>query len=145
MLRRTRVLEPDGWAADRTRPRVLVEDPDGAVRTAAGRILERAGFQVSTCAGPGSGGTCPEVTRDGCRAVDTADVVYASLDWHREEHRDVLRAQRRQHPDVPVVVEIARPDAERAEDLLEGCDVVHLPVDGAAMVAAVQRVLDRDS
>jgi DNA-binding NtrC family response regulator len=138
------VLEPDAWAPDWSRPRVLVEDPDGAVRVAAQRILERAGFEVSTCAGPDPGRTCPEVTRDGCPALDTADVVYASLDWHREEHREVLRAQRRRHPEVPVVVEISRPDAERLPDLLEGCDVVHVPADGATTVAAVRRALSRD-
>lgn len=144
MLRRTRVLEPDNAFAGRgVRPRVLVEDPDGAVRSASQRILERAGFDVTTCAGPTPGHLCPEVAGSGCRALDGADVVYASLDWHCAEHRDVLRAQRRYRPGTPVVVEICRPDAERATELLDGCELVYVPVDGQAMVGAVKRALDR--
>lgn len=141
MLRRTRTLEPGAWSERRARPRVLVEDPDGAVLAASRRILEREGFEVATCAGPEPGHRCPEVTRASCPLMQGVDVIYSSLDWHRPEHREVLAAQRAHHPDVPVVVEIARPQAAHEEDLLAGCEVVHVPASGAMMVAAVQRAL----
>ena len=141
MLRRTRTLEPGAWAEDRGRPRILVEDPDGAVRTASQHILERAGYEVVTCAGPEPGRRCAEVAAPGCALLRDADVVYTSLDWHRPEHREVLRAQRAHHPDLPVVVEISRPEGAKQPELLAGCEVVHLPADGATMVAAVRHAL----
>lgn len=141
MLRRTRTLEPGAWAEGEARPRVLVEDPDGAVLAASRRILEREGFEVATCAGPEPGHRCPEVTSAGCPLMQGVDVIYSSLDWHEPEHREVLEAQRAHHPGVPVIVEIARPQAAHEEALLEGCEVVHMPADGAVMVAAVRRAL----
>lgn len=141
VLRRTRTLEPGAWTEGWARPRILVEDPDGAVRAASRRILEREGFEVATCSGPEPGHRCPEVTRTACPLMRGVDLIYSSLDWHRPEHREVLQAQREHHPDVPVVVEIAQPQAQRAAELLQGCTVVYMPVSGAMMVETVQRAL----
>jgi hypothetical protein len=121
---------------------VLVEDPDGATRSSAARVLERAGFEVAACPGPDAdaGRYCPEVRDGSCPLVAGADVVYTNLPWQLPDSREVLRAHRRCSPRTPVVVEICEPQVSQVGDLLDGCQVVHVPSGSATMLGAVRRV-----
>lgn len=143
MLSRTRTLKPGGWTGDGTGPRVLVEDPDGAVRAACKRFLTQEGFDVAVCPGPEPGTRCPEVTTGHCSLTDRADVVYSSLAWHDPAHQAVLRAHKEHRPGTPVVVEVCQPDVPRLGGLLDGCDVVRVPAGRSAMLAAITATLER--
>jgi CheY-like chemotaxis protein len=122
---------------------VLIEDPDGAVRSSAARFLQREGFDVAVCAGPEAmeGSSCPEVSDGACPLVEDADLVYTSLRWSRPDGREVLRAHRRCYPETPVVVEICQPQAAQVGELLDGCHVVHVPCGNAKMLGAIQETL----
>jgi hypothetical protein len=88
------------WPEESGRPRVLVEDPDGAVLWAYTRILEEEGYDVAGCQGPtGVGGDglartcCPLLAGCGCPLVEGADVVVSStsLPESAEIHEAVSR------------------------------------------------------
>ena len=145
MSERSRSWEPGNWSAPTGRPRVLIEDPDGAIRWASESFLVREGFDVAACGGPEVMGrhTCPLVADGHCQLSAGADVVYTSLAWHKPENREVLMALRARHPGTPVVVEIPYPEVERFRDVLEGCHLVHTPVGRAAMVAAIRTALEQ--
>ena len=45
-------IHPQTWPESSPKPRVLVENPDGAELWAHAEILRDAGYEVATCAGP---------------------------------------------------------------------------------------------
>jgi DNA-binding NtrC family response regulator len=145
MWGRSRSWEPGNWSAPTGRPRVLLEDPDGAVRSAGEQFLRREGFDVAVCGGPEQMGrrACPLVADGHCELSAGADVIYTGLAWHDPEGREVLKALRARHPRTPVVVEIPYPAVARFQDVLEGCHLVHTPVGRAAMVAAIRTALEQ--
>ena len=138
-----RSWEPGDWSIPTGRPRVLIEDPDGAIRSTSERFLLREGFDVASCGGPEEMGrrACPLLTTGSCTLTAGADMVYTSLRWHHPQSREVLRALRVRHPRTPLVVEIPSPAAERLQEVLEGCHVVHMPVGRTAMVGAIRGAL----
>ena len=82
---KTPLLALDEWPEDSGRPRVLVEDPDGAVLWAYTRILDEAGYDVVGCQGPtgADGGAlarrcCPLLVGEPCPLVAGADVVVST-------------------------------------------------------------------
>jgi DNA-binding NtrC family response regulator len=125
------------------RPRVLVEEPDGAEAFALWRLLEDDGYDVSWCQGPEGRPRrqCALVTAGSCELVENADVVVSSLGLSEERCRDVLEAVRRLHPETPLVVEASRPSIERWAPLFEGNWVLHTPVTAQTLRDSVRRVL----
>lgn len=143
MWHRSRTLDPGSWADRTDRPRVLIEDPDGAVLSSCEEFLRRDGFDVAVCRGPQADGVhhCPLVTSGECSLTDGADVIYTALSWHDPKSREVLQAIRARHPQTPVVVEIPQPQVERFADLLAGCQLVLVPSGRASMRRALQDAL----
>jgi DNA-binding NtrC family response regulator len=145
MWGRSRSWEPGDWSVPTGRPRVLLEDPDGAMLWASESFLVREGFEVATCRGPEQMGrhACPLVADGECELSAGADVIYTSLAWHDPASREVLKALRARHPGTPVVVEIPSPDVAKFQDVLEGCQLVHTPVGRVAMAAAIRTALEQ--
>ena len=143
MWTRSRSWEPGSWSPRTGRPRVLLEDPDGAILAVTDSFLVGEGFDVATCGGPEAMGrrSCPLLSQGRCDLVEQADVVYTSLQWHHAQSRDVLQALRARHPRTPVVVEMTQPHVERFRDLLQGCYLVRVPAGRKAKVAAIRRAL----
>lgn len=143
MWGRQRSWEPGSWAEATGRPRVLLEDPDGAIRSASESFLSREGYDVMACCGPEEMGrrTCPVVAGESCALAEGADVIYTSLCWREPGSREVLRAVRARYPDVPVVVEVSTADEQRYQEDLVGCAVVNVPVGRIGMLTAIRRAL----
>lgn len=139
------------WDGDTTWPpagsgrvRVVVEDVDGAARWACARVLERAGYEVTTCGGPdANGGVCRLVDTGHCGLVAGADVVVCALNLRRPENAAVLDALRARAAHLPTVVVIPEPDVARNRDLLAGCVVVAAPPTARELVDAVARARAR--
>ena len=144
MLTRRRTWDPGSWPARTDRPRVLVEDPDGAVRDAMRRLLEREGFDVALCSGPQDMGRreCPAVRGEGCALAAGADVVYTSLADADTQSREVVGALRTLYPDTPLVTEIPQPKHRELAESLDGCHVTYVPVGRHEMTAAIRAALD---
>ncbi|MBI2168884.1 MAG: hypothetical protein HYU28_05205 [Actinobacteria bacterium] len=106
MLQRTSPHWRSGHHGDR--PRVLVEDPHGALRDADFSAFLNAGFEVALCTGPDSESECPLVASGECGLVDAADVVLFGLGTTDERTRSILRSLRQRFPETPVVVEVPR-------------------------------------
>lgn len=143
MWRRSRTWDPGTWSSRTERPRVLIEDPDGAIRWASKRFLQRQGFDVAVCPGPEAMGArrCPEVSCGTCPLAEGADIIYMNLGWNNPESRDVLQAHRSRYPDTPVVVEITDPNAKRFPDILTGCQRVPAPSGRSTMLGAIRDTL----
>jgi hypothetical protein len=135
--------DPGHWPADDGRPRVLIEEADGAVRWAGTRALTAAGYDVADCAGPQGMGRkqCPAVTTGSCALAEEADAIYTSLPWGDPGSRDVLLALRSAYPDTPIVVEASLPHVAEHPELQSADAIVTMPVDAAAMRRALADVL----
>lgn len=142
---RSRSWEPGSWPPRTGRPRVLLEDPDGAILAVTESFLVREGFDVATCGGPEEMGrrSCPLVSQGRCHLAQEADVVYTNLRWQHAPSRDVLHALRACHPRTPVVVETTQPLMERFRDLMQGSHLVWVPAGRKATLAAIRRALAR--
>lgn len=108
------------------RPTVLVESWRPGAREAQAERLRRAGFEVTTCPGPRrmADAGCPLAATGECDLVAAADAVVYDLDLDDAQDREVLWLLRSSYPDLPVVVEVTRPVANRHRHLLIGCAVV---------------------
>lgn len=160
--RRTpRPLHPEEWPERSGRPRVLVENPDGADLWAHADVLRDAGYDVATCAGP-TGETerlsrfrrrylnwadpqplerrertvCPLVAEGRCPLVEGADVVISTT--RLTDSREILaRLSARTSP--PLVVEGTSSDFERDRDVTGDAIEITLPVLPSQLVDAVER------
>lgn len=131
----------DRWPTEHETRRVLVEDPDGAMRAVCERNLADEGFQVATCGGPRTlpRGRCPLAMGAECPLAAGADVIYTSLDWHDSSSRQVLDALVDRYADKPVVVAAGPRDAYLVESFAEQCHVVPPPRGRGALLAAICR------
>ena len=138
-----RSWDPGRWPTRSDRPRVLVEDPDGAVLDVCTRFLAREGFDVQVCAGPQGMGRreCPLVRGEGCALAAGADVVYTALAGSDPAGVEVVRALRQRYPGTPVVAEVTQPRRHALADVLSGCTVVSVPADQARMTATLHEAL----
>ena len=123
-------------ASHSERPRVLVEDPNGAFRNADFRAFEQAGFDVALCTGPDADTDCPLHDSQRCGLVERADVILFGLGTTDERSRAVLRALRTHYPETPVVVEVPRERSQDDAHLPEGCLALAFPasIDGQTRV-----------
>lgn len=118
--------------------RVLLEGKDPGRVAAQKAALEEAGFSVTVCGGPKwlPRNSCPLAMGERCPWVEATDVVVHDLDLDDLADRTVLRALRRRHPAIPVVLELPEETAREHASLLEGCRVIH-PYDMDRLVGAV--------
>jgi len=128
------------WShAGQVRPRLLIEDPDGALQVSDFRLFEEAGLDVALCHGPAPCDPCPLVTKGNCQLAAEADVVLigSGMAPYRDE---VAAAHRRTRPDLPVVVAVRRHDGEVPPP---DCVPLTVPSSVAGQIRAVWRALDR--
>ncbi len=132
-------VSPPRWK-ESTGPRVLVEASDWAQQETLNRILGRAGYDVLTCDGPvGSNSRCSLVADGVCPGCDGADVVVNALRHTEARNREVLLEIQKRHPDLPVVVEVPGPRAERYPDDFANCIVIAQPMTSDSLLAAVEK------
>lgn len=141
--RRRDSLEPTPWRSAGDRPRVLIEHHDSSIAVAVGNLLTEEGYEVSTCGGPDDhrDHQCPLATGSDCPRADEADVVFFGLDISDEIDREVLRAWRSRHEDIPVIVEMPKSRIPLYRDELEGCQALPRPMTRDTLLDAVERAL----
>ena len=123
-------------------PRLLIEDGHPALAISDFSLFRDAGFDVAFCSGPGDDpGACPLLRGRQCPLVAEADVVLHGLD----PALGIAAAIRRQHPELPVVVEQRRPEAGSAGAVPAGCVPLGYPCSVSGQVAAVARAVADDS
>ena len=135
--RKREPLEPGSWPDRARRPRVLVEHRDAAIRSAYARVLDRAGYDVETCGGPGDDGEpvqCPLLEDRPCPLVDGADVVLSSCDLVRS--RDIL-SRLASTARAPVVFEAPKPMFDSYRDVAGESLFLAVPVTETTLRAAV--------
>jgi hypothetical protein len=134
--REPHVIEAGEWEARRGRPRVLVENPDGAQLWAYAETLREAGYDVATCAGehPDGADRCPLIETGRCGLVEGADVVVSTCSIPRG---DRLLAVLGLLGSTPVVFEAPPPDFERYAHLADNAKLVPTPVTAQALLDAV--------
>lgn len=137
-LRRPKVIEPPEYTTIH-RPRVLVEEPDGAMRTSYVNLLRRSGIEAIGCGGPEDqeNARCPIEAGTGCDAAELADVIFFSFRLADDRSREILRGLKRMHPRTPIVVEVPKPQAFRYQDVLRGVSTVYAPVTSHSLTKAV--------
>lgn len=142
MRRRHPALEPSAWAGSTgSRLRVLVEHHDSTIGLAIGNLLMAEGYDVSNCAGPDDRGRrrCSLTAGEGCSLGSEADVIVFGLNISDEDDRAVLEAWRREHPGIPVVVEIPVSRIPLYQEELEGCVPVAQPMTREGLLAALEQ------
>ena len=106
------------------RPRLLIEDDRPALAISDFSVFRDAGLDVAFCSGPGDDpGSCPLLRGQRCALVDRADVVLHGL----SPGLGIAAAIRRQRPELPVVVEQARPEDGTAGPVPAGCIPLQYP------------------
>lgn len=99
--------------------RILVVDDHGSTRRALRDLLVDEGYSVDTAA-------------DGIEALEIVerwrpDVILSDLRMPRMSGEALVEHLRRGHPEIPVIVITARPDAERRGDGL--AEIITKPVE----------------
>jgi hypothetical protein len=164
--RRSRVLHPEEWPEPTGRPRVLIENPDGADLWAHAEILREAGYQVAVCSGPQQPEArpswlgrrpgdfpdptdlpvdavrtrCPLVEHGHCPLVEDADVVVSTTSL--ADSREIL-ATISSRGTPPLVVEGTRGALERDRDVIRDAVVIEEPVTERELLTAVEKALRR--
>ena len=130
---------PPDFRDDHLRPRVLVEEEDGAVRAAIVDMLEDAGFESIGCGGPDSqaSGHCPLESHEKCGATENTDVIFCSLRMSDPRNREILKSLKRLHRNTPIVVEVPKPQAASLHGSLIGTHVVYTPITRRSLTKAV--------
>jgi hypothetical protein len=142
-------IHPEEWPDQSGKPRVLIENPDGADLWAHAEILRKAGYHVATCLGPDAEPEhvawfrrlwlywensqptkrqermlCPLVTKGHCPLVEGADVVVSTT--RLTDSREILATlSARRSP--ALVVEGTSSDFERNRDVTGDSVELKLP------------------
>jgi hypothetical protein len=143
-MRRRNARQP--WSeAPEPRIRVLLECGPEAAPSIVASVIERHGYEVRTCEGPGSG-PCDLLADGACALVDGADVVVNMLGGRGSAVLAHVSGLRRP---PAVVAEMTRPQADAAvrsgpdEPALpalhsEHVTVVHTPVNTRQLIDAIE-------
>jgi hypothetical protein len=127
---------PEAPVAD-GRARVLVENPDAAVRAVMAQVLGAAGYAVETCAGPRAH-DCPVLAGKACPMAARSDVVVSGLGLTRPASRAVVQGLRTLHPRPSILVDAPGPQVAAHPEVVEGCEVLTFPCTRASLLSAVQ-------
>src|SRR5690606_28116427 len=103
------------WAPDDPRSRVLLECAASSSPSIIARVVERHGFAVRTCEGPGDRGGCDLLDHGACALVSGADVVVNMLTGWDPTSSEVLAAVLDERRPPATVVELTRPRREHAD------------------------------
>lgn len=125
--------------ASNSRPRLLIEDPDPALRVADFQRFTESGLDVALCSGPDHDEGCRLVEQGDCPLAAAADVILMGGDLG-ESRQDIAAALHRHHPDVPVIAKVSRQDAD---DVPAGCVPLPTPMSVDGQVRAVWRAVER--
>jgi hypothetical protein len=121
-----------------SRPRLLIEDPDPALRVADFHRFTEAGLDVALCSGPDHGEGCRLVELGDCPMAAAADVILMGRDLG-ESRAEIAAALHRHHPDVPVIAKVPRQGSEEAPD---GCVPLPTPISVDGQIRAVWRAVE---
>jgi hypothetical protein len=137
-----RLIHPEEWPEQSGRPRVLIENPDGADLWAHADVLREAGYDVAVCGGPDAKTEdhertlCPLITNGRCPLVEGADVVVSTT--RLTDGRKILGAlSARSSP--ALVVEGTSSGLTRYSDVIGDSLQIMLPVLPQQLVEAVER------
>lgn len=159
------VLHPGEWPDSTGKPRVLIENKDGADLWAHAEILRGAGYDVAMCHGPSKplghrpwyrrrlGSSlkdpellqpdeertlCPLVVEGRCPLVEGADVVVSTTEL--PESRELLTALSSKGAPA-LVVEGPQSHLERESDVIGAATPIVLPVTEKRLLTAVESAL----
>lgn len=109
---------------------ILFDMPPGSQPKDMG-FLERLGYAIEVCNGPGEG-SCPLVAGKGCPLAENASGVVFELDVDNPKHRAILRRYKGAlRDDMPIRVAVQPGQEHEYADLLKGVRVwTHEPVAG---------------
>lgn len=160
-----RSIHPGEWPEQTGKPRVLIENPDGADLGAHAEVLREAGYDVATCAGPTAeikrvpwfrrghlywGDSqpmerqertlCPLISEGHCPLAEGADVVVSTTQLI--DSREILATlSARSTP--ALVVEGTSSGVERDSDAKGDAVEIKLSVYPRQLVEAVERARSR--
>lgn len=135
------------WEEGSSRTRVLLECAASSSPSIIARVVERHGFDVRTCEGPGDRGGCDLIDHGACALVSGADVVVNMLAAGDRASSDVLDAVLGERRPPAAVVELT--PARRAEvghdDVIgpRRVTVIETPVSGIDLVAGIRTAIER--
>jgi len=139
-MRRRSARQPWSDAPD-PRARVLLECGPEAAPSIVASVIERHGYEVRTCEGPGSG-PCDLLQDGACALVDGADVVVNMLGTSGSTVLAQVSGQRRP---PAVVAEMTRPQVKAVARSgpdgtvpAEHVTVVHTPVTTRQLIDAIE-------
>jgi DNA-binding NtrC family response regulator len=122
--------------------RVLVVHHDVDVADIEADLLRRAGYEVTECAGPIDGGSCPVLNGTPCWQVEEADVLLYDMWASGDGSSDLIEDVRDLHPDKPIVLTSpglvlnwVRTEGPHGVTPLVG------PTTGTSLIAAVESAL----
>lgn len=127
--------------ASRSRPRLLIEDPDPALRIADFERFTEAGLDVALCSGPDHAHRCRLVEHGECPMAAAADVIMMGAGIGRSAE-EIAAALYRHHPDVPVLVKVPR---HGMDDVPDGCVPLPTPMSVDGQIRAVWRAAERSA
>ena len=140
---RRRSAQPtESWSGTGERPRVLVECPDSAMTWAMERVLDDAGFEVASCAGPSGPSRCALIETGHCDLQAGADVVVNCLGGRGTGGPAIARRTSETRPEIPLIVG-ASPNRAPG-DLPWAASVLNQPWQAPTLVAMVDDVLDHE-
>jgi two-component system response regulator MtrA len=114
---------------------ILIIDDEAGLRQTLARILQRAGFEVTTAGDGKQGVSFIQVTN--------FDLVFMDLRMPGMNGMDVLKLIHTSHPDLPVVLFTAQPDLTSAVDALRNgaTDYLLKPLKPQDMIDRAQSIL----
>ena len=125
--------------ASNSRPRLLIEDPDPALRVADFQRFTESGLDVALCSGPDHDESCRLVEHGDCPLAAAADVILMGRDL-AGSRKEIAAALRRHHPEVPVIAKVPRQDTDEVPD---ECVPLPTPMSVDGQVRAVWRAVER--
>jgi hypothetical protein len=136
-MRQRKTTQAWSGPANSHRPtRVLIESADPALAVSDFAAFRAAGMDVALCQGPEhTPAECPVVRGEPCQLAAGADVILFDLGPSGQR---VLEAERRLHPETPVVVRGAAPGA-----VPEGCGQLSVNASVDGQISVLRRAADQ--
>ena len=129
----SKLKHPESWPEPAGKPRVLIENPDGAELWAHADLLRQAGYEVATCYGP-SWTACPLTDGGECPLAAGADVIVTTTEL--TDSAAIIEALETKVAGA-VVVE------SQAGEAVDAATVIRQPVTQQSVLDAVETLLER--